>query len=259
MTVYTTGLRPATLAARLSAGIPQGLTANPLRDLALGTMILDHLASGFLPTGSPLWIILRLLGRISMPLMCFFLAEGFYHTSSLRRYALRLLAFAVLSHIPFAVYFGVDPLRETGVLWGLLMGLLALAVWKQETWSWWKKIPVMAVLTALSLPADWGYISVVWVLAFGVFRGNRRRQLVRFTLSGLLLYVLPVAGELMQSAQGWSLYGYRLGFFLAIPLMISYNGRRAPGRPAARWAVYAVYPVHLALLAALRYGLESLF
>ena len=229
-----------------------GIAANPLRDLALGTMILEHLASGFLPEGTSLWIVLRVLGRLSMPLMCFFVAEGYFHTSNLRRYALRLLAFAVLSHIPYAAYFGADPLRETGVLWGLLMALLALAVWKREDWTWRQKLPALLALTVLSLPADWGYISVAWVLSFGVFRGHQSRQAAAFALTGLAFYILPVAREMLTSEQGWSLYGYRLGFLLAIPLILLYNGKRAPGCRASKWAFYAAYPAHLALLTLLQ-------
>ena len=247
MMIETIAVNAASCRPRMVARTFQGITANPIRELALFTMLLDHAVSGFLPQGTPLWILLRVLGRLSMPVMCFFLAEGFFHTSNLRRYALRLLVFAAVSHLPYAFYFGADPLRETSVLWGLFLGLLSLAVWEAD-WPGWRKLPLLALLTILSLPADWGYISVAWVLSFGVFRGQKSRQMASFVLSGLALYILPVVPELVQSPQGWALYGYRFGFLLAIPLLLCYNGRRSPGNAAAKWAFYIFYPAHLALL-----------
>ena len=41
---------------------------------------------------------------------------------------LRLLLFALLSHLPFTSYFGLDPRTNTGVIWGLLMGLLSAVI-----------------------------------------------------------------------------------------------------------------------------------
>ncbi len=229
-----------------------GLTANWLKAAAIVTMALDHFASGFLPSGSVAWLVLRTLGRLTMPIMCFFVAEGYRHTSSLRRYALRLLVFAAISHVPFVVYFDRDPLRETGVLWGLLMGLLALALWQQKRLPLPLRAAGVGALALLATPADWGYISVFWVVCFGVFRERPRLQLLSFTAVGVVFYLLPVAGEVLADPSALLQYGYRLGFLLPIPLLAAYRG--APGRrsTALKWGFYAFYPAHLLLLAALR-------
>ena len=43
-------------------------------------MVCDHLASVFFAPDASIYIILRLIGRITAPSMCLALAEGFVHT-----------------------------------------------------------------------------------------------------------------------------------------------------------------------------------
>lgn len=89
-----------------------GVSADLLKLTALITMLIDHIGAGILErllidgyvTDYTLYLkiyqldsVLRIIGRISFPIFCFLLAEGFLHTRSRRGYAFRLLVFALLS------------------------------------------------------------------------------------------------------------------------------------------------------------------
>ena len=69
-----------------------GLSAMTLKYIAMATMLVDHIGYVLFP-----WILwLRCVGRIAFPIFAFQIAEGCIRTHDRRRYALRLLLFAVL-------------------------------------------------------------------------------------------------------------------------------------------------------------------
>ena len=82
--------------------MPKKLTAYDLKIIAIFAMILDHLAHIVvcLPIDPSLRTVLALImnsiGRITMPIMCFFIAEGYHYTKDIRKYLLRLLVFAII-------------------------------------------------------------------------------------------------------------------------------------------------------------------
>ena len=110
-----------------------GLSAMTLKYIAMATMLVDHMGYVLFP-----WILwLRCVGRIAFPIFAFQIAEGCIRTHDRRRYALRLLLFAVLTEVPFDLAFSGRPLDPSyqNVLWTLLAGALVCwaADWAQRT------------------------------------------------------------------------------------------------------------------------------
>ena len=64
----------------------KGFSRTQLQYLAIVAMVVDHTAWGFVEFYSPLGQLMHLFGRLTLPIMCFFIAEGFRHTSDLKRY-----------------------------------------------------------------------------------------------------------------------------------------------------------------------------
>ena len=87
----------------------RGISADTLKWIALITMFIDHIGASVLekiPQYTTVdWVFqlnftLRLIGRISFPIYCFLLVEGFFMTRSQKKYALNLFVFALVSEIP---------------------------------------------------------------------------------------------------------------------------------------------------------------
>ncbi len=76
-----------------------------LKMIAIITMLIDHTAAVLIPSNTVLWLVMRCIGRLAFPIFVFLLVEGFYHTRDVKKYLLRMGAFALLSEIPFDLAF----------------------------------------------------------------------------------------------------------------------------------------------------------
>ena len=113
----------------------QNLNANHLKLIAILAMTVDHAADLIFPgfPADPAAIALHTVGRLTAPIMWFFICEGFYYTKNLRKYLLRMFTFAFISHFAYCFAFGIRivPLsggifNQTSVIWPLSWALVAL-------------------------------------------------------------------------------------------------------------------------------------
>ena len=210
-------------------------------------MFLDHFVSVFLAHDNTFAMIVKIFGRTVAPVMCFFIAEGYHYTSNLKKYISRLLIFALISHIPYNIAFGYSFFQATSVMWPLALGLIALAVIKHEKLHILLRIVIVMFCCALAWRANWNFVAVLWVLGFGIFQGKFALQIIAFTLVGLLGHIslnFYRFGFFHDRFPQWQ----QLGIFLAIPLLVLYNGQRGRKSKIMTWLFYVFYPAHLLLL-----------
>ena len=79
------------------------LSGNALKGIAILAMTLDHLTWTLWPGYATDWWVLvcHLLGRVTAPIMWFFIAEGYHYTHDVKKYAVRLFALAFISHFTY--------------------------------------------------------------------------------------------------------------------------------------------------------------
>ena len=208
------------------------MTGFQLKLLAMLAMTADHIGAVFFPE-IPL---LRWIGRLAMPVLCFFIGEGLRHTRSPRRYLLRLTEFALLSELPFdlAFYGGIE-WGHQNVYFTLALGLLALWAIQSRGMEGWL-LALTAALAAELLGCDYGMYGVLLILLLDRFHRARSEQLAAAALLNLAFFGLQT--------QTLSL--------IALPLLWLYNGKR--GRDDRR-LFYLYYPAHLCVLGILRFVL----
>ena len=78
----------------------RGLSKCALQIIAIISMLVDHMAYSFVSNVSLYYYILRLVGKISIIIMCYFVAEGYFKTRNIGKYILRMGIFAAISQIP---------------------------------------------------------------------------------------------------------------------------------------------------------------
>ena len=231
-----------------------------LHILAMTFMLCDHLWATVIPGNN--W--LTCIGRLAFPIFAFMLVEGYFHTRNLKKYALRLLIFALISEIPFNLMYISSPfyLLHQNVILTLLIGLgmihlnekakdrkpLALSFIRVGT-------VFLGGLLGLVSFADYNAAGVLMILVVYFFRGNYwwcyLGQLVcmyyiNFEMLRGLVYPVTVFGFSMEIPQ----QGLAI---LSLIFIWLYRGRKGYSSKWFQQLCYWFYPAHMLLLWLIRY------
>lgn len=233
------------------------LNSNHLKLIAILAMTIDHVADLLFPgfPTHPVALALHLIGRLTAPIMWFFICEGFHYTGNLGKYLLRMLLFAVISHFAYCFAFGISfvPFAEgvfnqTSVIWPLFWAIVALWIGntsKLRPWVQWLLILGICVIT---FPADWSCIAVMAIVAMYSHRGNLKKQMLHMMFWVLIYCVVSFffVNKVYAVVQ--------LGVILVWPILSQYNGQKGKAR-WMKWFFYLYYPAHLVIIGLLRLAL----
>ncbi|MBQ8513879.1 MAG: hypothetical protein IJ496_00595 [Ruminococcus sp.] len=242
------------------------LSRNQLKYLVIAAMLIDHIAWAFVPMDTVLGQVMHFIGRLTGPTMAYFITEGYHYTRNFKKYALRLGFFALLSWIPFVYFeFGMMPvywsssasgsqqlelIPQFGVLYTLLLGLLAIRLWDSKLDIAYKILGI-AALCILSLFGDWAIFDILWCLFFHIWRKDNAGKWISYccVAGSYIAFLVIGAGSWLSSLWG-------LGVFL-VPLLIHfcYSGNPGHKHPVHKWFFYIFYPAHLLVLGLLRWML----
>lgn len=236
------------------------LNRNQLKYIVIAAMFIDHIAWAFVPTASLLGQVMHFFGRLTGPTMAYFIAEGYRYTRNVKKYAVRLGIFTLLSWIPFVYFeYGTLPVMvrngtitafypRFGVLYTLLLGLLAIWLWDQGKCSRELKFVGVLGLCVLSIFGDWPIFDVLYCLLLYIYRENPKAKWMAFCGITVLCCM-----DILFSKPWW-VNLFQIGIFL-VPLLIQfcYNGESGSKKPVHKWFFYVFYPAHLLLLGLLRW------
>lgn len=243
------------------------MSALALRFIACIAMLLDHIGYS--------WgiIEIRMIGRIAFPIFVYLIYNGYKHTSSKTKYALRLFLFAVLSQVPFSLFCHRGIWGTNGnVFFTLLAALLCLwsvdVMRSRRVLKWFCLIPSAAVCLLYHwnyIQSDYNAAGILMILVFyfcdhkGV--GWKVLTCIGFVCVMYYEFCLSLAKQTVLSLLGmpavfpvlsdWQTLWIYSAF--ALPLIFAYNGKKGklPKRISPRvtqYAFYWFYPVHLLLL-----------
>lgn len=222
------------------------LSGNQLKIIALIAMTCDHVGLQLLPGVG----LLRIIGRLALPIYAYMIAEGCRYTRDRKKYLARLLALAAVCQVVYFVAMG-SLYQCILVTFSLSVGLIYLVDRTQRKRDAFSALAALTGGAAVYLLCElvpgllkdtdfyvdygiWGVLLPVLVY-FG--KGQAGKLLCLF--AGLVLLALDFGGT-----QWWAL--------AALPLLAVYNGRRGKWRIGNLFYIY--YPLHLVVI----YGI-SLF
>ena len=241
------------------------LNSNQLKLIAIIAMTVDHIAWAMFD-GYPsalLPLVMHIIGRLTCPIMCYFIAEGYHYTRNINKYTFRLFAFAFVSHfayifasndfvdfksfIPF--YYG-NFLNQTSVMWSLAWGLVMLRIADSKRIKSIYKVLLVILICIITLPSDWSCIAALCIMAIGTNRGDFRKQ-----MSWMIFYVALYSLVYFFAID--KAYGIlQMGVVLSIPVIAMYNGKRGKNpkiNKFMKWFFYIFYPLHLFIIGLINY------
>ena len=235
------------------------LNGNQLKVIAMTAMTADHLISVIFPEYPTDWwiLLIHIFGRLAAPIFWFLVAEGYYYTHNFKKYAVRLLLFAIVGHFAYNFAFGIPfvPFRtsvfnQTSVIWSLFWGLIALRIGESGRLCQWQKTVLVLLICVLTFCADWSCIAVMAILHIGSNRGNFRKQ-----MTGMMVWTAMYAAVYALFIH--PVYGViQLFTALTIPLLGRYNGKRGTWK-GMKWFFYIYYPLHLVICGLIRIALHG--
>lgn len=233
----------------------RGLSGNAVKWIAIAAMLTDHIAWGFVPTYSVLGQIMHIIGRITGPTMCFFIAEGYAHTRNVKKYLLRLGIFAVIAQIPYQLFEtgSLAPQIKTcgfSVIFTLFLSLLAVVAYDRIENGTLRSLTIIG-LCLLSMLGDWMCFDVIFTLIFWTNRGNFRKQAQNFAFAAVCMVLLMILSDVGAGYPVWQNL-FQFAVLLCLPILSLYNQTRGGGR-YSKWVFYIFYPLHLFILAMIKY------
>ncbi len=253
-------------------GRKKGLSGSTLKLVAIITMFIDHFAAiildrylisiGFmkltqetilLPENRTMLIIygidmvMRLIGRLGFPLFCFLLIEGYYHTRSKAKYAMRLAMFALISEIPFDLGFMSHVLEFTyqNVFFTLFFGFMT--VWGIDTFFTWVRKKIQGKIRFVPYILGTVVITAAGAVIVELIKTDYASIGVITIVLMYLLHQKSHAGAMALGCLALTVsMPIEFTCFATVPLAAKYNGTRGL---KLKYFFYLFYPGHILLLA----------
>lgn len=213
------------------------LDTNLLKLVAIVCMTFDHVGTAFFPQHPAF----RWIGRIAFPLFSYCLAVGMLYTHDMKRYLLRLGAFALISQPFWILAFHADDflgnLLNLNIFFTLLVSLAA--AWGFKERKWWLFVLGVVLLNLINF--DYAMTGLILILIFYLCRNRPWLGAVLYTLS-----YLPALNGSLDDPLAVKIGGHAAGFeiFALLALPFIYLHTRS-GLKISKWFFYLYYPAHL--------------
>ncbi len=215
-----------------------------LKLVACITMFVDHLGLALFDNNR----LMRIIGRIAMPIFAFQVGVGFKHTHSKPKYILRMLLCGIVSEIPFLLLLSSANFIPTlipenishfslNICFTFTIALLALFfIEKGKETPVFYIVSIFVALLSIMIPMDYGIFAVLIVI-LSYFCKDKKWLMVPGMVAIAVAYLLIRKSTLQM---------YML---FALPFILLYNGKKGK---SLKYYFYVFYPLHMLLIALIK-------
>lgn len=263
-----------------------------LKIMAMTAVLSDHIAYAFLASNDPVYLYMRIFGRVAFALFAFFISEGVIKSRNKDRYLLRLLYLYLFMQVAIVAVNIFDPYYAFNNIFATLGASASALVYLEK--RDWKKVYYLfplAILTTINLLVRYARIDTLAIYAgdygmygialiFGYYFARKfaawfikrfpilsdegtpldekeeakRKQVIFNSAASLSLLFMTFIWYIL-SIFDLGLEGFELQSFalLTIPLLLLYSGKLGHNSKPFRIAYYLFFPVHLIILAIISY------
>ena len=219
-----------------------------LKIIACLTMFIDHISYAI--PGDTTY--LNCIGRFAFPIFAFQISEGYIHTKNLKNYFLRLVLFAVISQLPFMLFYTLvkEDAFSLNVVITLLLGLSSILIYDKCNHVLGLFLAFILGGIATLIKCDYGFYGVIVVFIFYILKENKTMYTIGFELATIINYSISVlkyykyGSDILYKAFIWY-YPHCIFTMLAIVPILLYNKKKGPN---SRYLFYLFYPLHLILI-----------
>lgn len=224
-----------------------------LKIMAIIFMTMDHMYT-ILPKefNIPIWF--GYFGKLAAPIFFYLAVEGFYYTSSRKKYISRVLSMGlvmVFVDIVFKIHNNIFLSIGFGLL--MLSGIELLKNSIQDNINKLKGIVLTVLFFILGLTTEASLYGVGMFLIFYLFRNNKLVTYFvysLFSLFSLFPLINFIGPDFLEAAMLWD-YQWMM-IFAIIPISM-YNGKLGLNNRFTKWLFYWFYPLHLIVLTVISY------
>lgn len=206
-------------------------------------MVIDHIGAMLFP--GVMW--LRCLGRISLPIFAYMIAEGCHYSRNIGKYFLRIFVLGILCQI---VFFFVYETLYLSTLISFSLSILAISLLNRLYQEKNKKKFFLYVLLCIL------FLLFMLFLLYPPHFMDRYGLMLDY---GIYPFLIPIVLYFIPAKQ-WRIFALipflfflSLEFtweqrfaYLALPFLVLYNGQR--GKANLKYFFYIAYPLHLILI-----------
>lgn len=207
-------------------------------------------------------LIISGLSLFCPPVMFFFVSDGYKYTRDRKKYALRLLLFAVITQ-PFdwLIFQPVYGWWTSNVIFTLFFGLLAVICWESR-FKLWQRVLLIILCNAATILvySDWLIFGVLFILILHIFRDKPNLRRTVYTALALVHCLLNLF--LLGKVPTFKLITYIIVMFCAFMaayfcMTTFYNGKKGKHPSFAKWFFYAFYPIHYLIIWAVKLCIDK--